>query len=133
MNTCYNAIDRHIESGRKDQAAIIYDSPVTGVVKKITYGELLADVSLVAGMLKKAGVEKGDRVIIYMPMIPGNTVCHACLRQDRSYSFGCVWRGSRAMSGRRIDAVPSPRLFFPRHAVSSRKALLPTNRFWTKQ
>ncbi len=70
MNTCYNAIDRHIESGRKDQAAIIYDSPVTGVVKKITYGELLADVSLVAGMLKKAGVEKGDRVIIYMPMIP---------------------------------------------------------------
>ena len=70
MNTCYNAIDRHIESGRKDQIAIIYDSPVTGVVKKITYGELLAAVSLVAGMLKKAGVEKGDRVIIYMPMIP---------------------------------------------------------------
>jgi propionyl-CoA synthetase len=70
MNTCYNAIDRHVESGRKDQAAIIYDSPVTGVVKKITYGELLAQVSLVAGMLKKQGVEKGDRVIIYMPMIP---------------------------------------------------------------
>jgi propionyl-CoA synthetase len=70
MNTCYNAIDRHIESGRKDQLAIIYDSPVTGIVKKITYGELLADVSLVAGMLKKSGVEKGDRVIIYMPMIP---------------------------------------------------------------
>ena len=69
MNTCYNAIDRHIESGRKDQLAIIYDSPVTGVVKKITYGELLTAVSLVAGMLKKSGVEKGDRVIIYMPMI----------------------------------------------------------------
>ena len=70
MNTCYNAIDRHIESGRKDQLAIIYDSPVTGVVKKITYGELLAAVSLLAGMLRKYGVERGDRVIIYMPMIP---------------------------------------------------------------
>ena len=70
MNTCYNAIDRHVETGRKDQTAIIYDSPVTGIVKKITYSELLAEVSLVAGMLKKYGVEKGDRVIIYMPMIP---------------------------------------------------------------
>jgi propionyl-CoA synthetase len=70
MNTCYNAIDRHVEAGRKDQTAIIYDSPVTETVKKITYGELLAQVSLVAGMLKKFGVEKGDRVIIYMPMIP---------------------------------------------------------------
>jgi propionyl-CoA synthetase len=70
MNTCYNAVDRHVISGRKDQTAIIYDSPVTGTVKKITYGELLAHVSLVAGMLKKYGVEKGDRVIIYMPMIP---------------------------------------------------------------
>ncbi len=70
MNTCYNAVDRHVEAGRKDQTAIIYDSPVTGTVKKITYGELLAQVSLVAGMLKKFGVEKGDRVIIYMPMMP---------------------------------------------------------------
>ncbi|HEY9160801.1 MAG TPA: propionyl-CoA synthetase [Desulfomonilia bacterium] len=70
MNTCYNAIDRHVEAGRKDQTAIIYDSPVTGTVKKITYGELLDHVSLVAGMLKKFGVERGDRVIIYMPMIP---------------------------------------------------------------
>ena len=58
MNTCYNAIDRHIESGRKDQIAIIYDSPVTDVVKKITYGELLTAVSLLAGMLKKYGVER---------------------------------------------------------------------------
>jgi propionyl-CoA synthetase len=70
MNTCYNAVDRHVEAGRKDQTAIIYDSPVTGTVKKITYGELLDQVSLVAGMLKKFGIEKGDRVIIYMPMIP---------------------------------------------------------------
>src|SRR4030066_1918031 len=70
MNTCYNAIDRHVERGRKDQLAIIYDSPLTGVVKKKTYGELLTAVSLLAGMLKKYGVEKGDRVIIYMPMIP---------------------------------------------------------------
>jgi propionyl-CoA synthetase len=70
MNTCYNAVDRHVERGRKNQTAVIYDSPVTGVVKRITYGQLLDEVALVAGMLKKNGVEKGDRVIIYMPMIP---------------------------------------------------------------
>ncbi len=97
MNTCYNAIDRHIESGRKDQAAIIYDSPVTGVVKKITYGELLADVSLVAGMLKKAGVEKGDRVIIYMPMIPETLFAMlACARIGAIHSV--VFGGLRQMS-----------------------------------
>ena len=70
LNTCYNAIDRHVEGGRKNQVAIIYDSPVTNTVKKITYGELLDHVTLVGGMLANAGVKKGDRVIIYMPMIP---------------------------------------------------------------
>jgi len=70
MNTCYNAIDRHVESGRADQVAIIYDSPVTNTVRKYTYRELLDHVSLFAGALKGLGVEKGTTVIIYMPMIP---------------------------------------------------------------
>ncbi len=58
MNTCYNAVDRHVERGRKNQTAVIYDSPVTGVVKRITYGQLLDEVALVAGMLKKTASKK---------------------------------------------------------------------------
>lgn len=69
-NTCYNALDRHVEGGRGDQLALIYDSPITGTQKKYTYRELLKEVSHFAGVLKSKGVEKGDRVIIYMPMIP---------------------------------------------------------------
>ncbi len=70
MNTCYNAVDRHVEGGRADQTAIIYDSPVTNTVKKYTYRELLDQVSRFAGALKGLGVNKGDTVIIYMPMVP---------------------------------------------------------------
>ena len=69
-NTCYNALDFHIDNGRGNKVAIIYDSPITGVQKKITYNELKNEVALFAGALKKQGVSKGDRVIIYMPMIP---------------------------------------------------------------
>ena len=66
MNTCYNAVDRHVERGRGKQPAIIYDSPVTGVVKTITYAQLRDEVARLAGSLKALGLEKGDRVIIYM-------------------------------------------------------------------
>ncbi len=69
-NTCYNALDLHIDNGRGDKLAIIYDSPITGIQKKITYNELRKKVSLFAGALKKQGIKKKDRVIIYMPMIP---------------------------------------------------------------
>ena len=69
-NTCYNAIDIHIDNGKGDKTAIIYDSPITGVKKKFTYNQLKEKVSLLAGALKNQGVTKGDRVIIYMPMIP---------------------------------------------------------------
>jgi propionyl-CoA synthetase len=69
-NTCYNALDFHIDNGRGDKLAIIYDSPITGVQKKITYNELRKQVALFAGALKKQNICKGDRVIIYMPMIP---------------------------------------------------------------
>ena len=69
-NTCYNAIDIHIDNGKGGKTAIIYDSPITGTKKKFTYNQLKEKVSLFAGALKNQGVTKGDRVIIYMPMIP---------------------------------------------------------------
>ena len=69
-NTCYNALDLHIDEGRGDKLALIYDSPITGNKKKFTYKELRDKVSKFAGALKNQGINKGDRVIIYMPMIP---------------------------------------------------------------
>jgi len=69
-NTCHNAVDRHVANGRADQAAIIYDSPVTGTKRTITYAELQDQVARLAGALASLGVTKGDRVLLYMPMIP---------------------------------------------------------------
>ncbi len=70
VNTCYNAVDRHVEAGRGEQTAIIYDSPITHTKREISYVELRNRVASLAGALRAKGVEKGDRVIIYMPMIP---------------------------------------------------------------
>ena len=69
-NTCFNAVDRHVRDGRGDQVAIIHDSPITGTQSKITYAELQDKVAKLAGALATKGVTKGDRVIIYMPMVP---------------------------------------------------------------
>jgi len=70
VNTCYNALDRHVAGGRAEQTAIIYDSPLTGTKARISYAELLDRVSRLAGALAARGVRKGDRVVIYMPMVP---------------------------------------------------------------
>ena len=70
LNTCYNALDRHVKNGRAEQAALIYDSPVTGIKRTYTYAELLGEVNALAAVLKDFGVVKGDRVLAYMPMIP---------------------------------------------------------------
>ncbi|MCV6594907.1 MAG: propionate-CoA ligase PrpE [Silicimonas sp.] len=70
VNTCWNAVDRHVEAGRGDQTAIIHDSPITHTKHEITYAELRDRVASLAGALRAKGVEKGDRVIIYMPMVP---------------------------------------------------------------
>jgi propionyl-CoA synthetase len=70
VNGCYNALDRHVERGRGNQVAIIYDSPITGKKEKITYAKLTDRVANLAGALASQGIEKGDTVIIYMPMIP---------------------------------------------------------------
>ena len=70
VNTCYNAVDRHVEAGNGNRTAIIYDSPITDTKEKITYAELQTRVASLAGALRAKGVTKGDRVIIYMPMVP---------------------------------------------------------------
>ncbi len=107
LNTCYNAIDYHVESGREDQAAIIYDSPVTNTRQKITYGELLAKVARFAGVLRSLGVEKGDRVIIYMPMIPEAAVAmFACARIGAVHSLVFGGFASNELAVRIEDAKP---------------------------
>src|SRR6185312_8652984 len=69
-NTCYNAVDRHVEGGRANQKALIYDSPITGRKKAFTYADVKEEVSALAALLQDHGVGKGDRVVIYMPMVP---------------------------------------------------------------
>src|SRR5262245_50290373 len=70
VNTCYNALDLQVERGRAGQIALIYDSPVTGTIQTFTYRQLLDEVARFAGVIAGQGVGKGDRVIIYMPMVP---------------------------------------------------------------
>ncbi|MGC9324703.1 MAG: propionyl-CoA synthetase [Desulfomonilia bacterium] len=107
LNTCYNAIDYHVEAGRGDQVAIIYDSPVTATTRTITYREFLHDVSICAGMLASLGVEKGDRVIIYMPMIPETMVSMlACARIGAIHSVVFGGFAANELSIRIDDAKP---------------------------
>jgi propionyl-CoA synthetase len=87
MNTCYNALDRHVENGRGDQAALIYDSPVTDTVRTYTYRDLRDQTAAFAGALAARGVQKGDRVIIYMPMVPEAAIAVlACARLGAIHS-----------------------------------------------
>ncbi len=81
LNTCFNCVDLHVLEGRGEQTAIIYDSPITGASSCLTYRELQSQVAKFAGVLTGLGVEKGDRVVIYMPMIPEALVAMlACAR-----------------------------------------------------
>ncbi|MFZ2196365.1 MAG: AMP-binding protein, partial [Thermodesulfovibrionales bacterium] len=87
LNTCYNALDRHVEGGRAEQTALIYDSPVTKQIQKFTYRELLDLVSRFAGVLKELEVGKGDTVVIYMPMVPQAVIAMlACARLGAIHS-----------------------------------------------
>src|SRR5262245_20162377 len=70
LNTCFNALDLHVERGRGKQRALVYDSPVTGTVRTYSYAELRDEVARLAGALRRRGVARGDRVILYMPMVP---------------------------------------------------------------
>jgi len=108
LNTCYNALDRHCEDGRGEQAALIYDSPVTGQVKTFSYSELLDEVSRCAGALRQHGVGKGDRVIVYMPMIPEAVIAMlACARIGAIHSVVFGGFAAKELATRVIDASPS--------------------------
>ncbi|WP_213979045.1 AMP-binding protein [Sphingomonas sp. dw_22] len=109
INTCHNAIDRHVAAGRGSQAAVIYESPVTGTRRTYTYAELLERVARTAGMLAGLGVGKGDRVVIYMPMIPETLFAMlACARIGAVHSV--VFGGFAAPElAKRIDDA-KPRL-----------------------
>src|SRR5262249_30099790 len=108
-NTCYNALDLHIERGRGDQAALIYDSPLTNTIKTFTYRQLRDLVARFAGALVGLGVKKGDRVIIYMPMVPEAVIAMlACARIGAIHS---VFLGGSAATGlARGIADASPRI-----------------------
>jgi len=106
-NTCYNAVDIHVENGRGDQVAIIYDSPVTDTIKKYTYDDLKKEVSLFAGALAAKGVAKGDRVIIYMPMIPEAVFAMlACARLGAVHSVVFGGFAANELATRISDAKP---------------------------
>ena len=107
VNTCWNAVDRHVEAGRGDQVAIIHDSPITGSKKWITYVELRNRVAMLAGALRAKGVEKGDRVIIYMPMIPeALEAMLACARLGAIHSVVFGGFASNELAVRIDDAKP---------------------------
>jgi propionyl-CoA synthetase len=106
-NTCYNALDRHVAAGRNDQLALIYDSPVTNTVKTFTYGRLLSEVQLLGAMLRDFGVEKGDRVIIYMPMVPEAMMAMlACARIGAIHSVVFGGFAAKELATRIDDAKP---------------------------
>ena len=107
VNTCYNALDRHVEKGRADQLALIYDSPVTDTIKRYTYRELRDEVALLAGLLAQSGVTKGDRVIIYMPMVPEAVMAMlACARIGAIHSVVFGGFAANELAIRIDDATP---------------------------
>jgi propionyl-CoA synthetase len=107
LNTCFNALDRHVDGGRGDQVALIYDSPVTGTYRTFTYRELLAEVARFGGALRGLGVGAGDRVIIYMPMIPEAVVAMlACARIGAVHSVVFGGFAAHELAVRIDDATP---------------------------
>jgi propionyl-CoA synthetase len=107
LNTCYNALDRHVEQGRGEQAALIYDSPVTGTVARFSYRELRDRVAQFAGALTRQGVARGDRVIIYMPMVPEAVIAMlACARIGAVHSVVFGGFAPHELAKRIDDAQP---------------------------
>jgi len=108
LNTCYNAVDRHVEAGRGEQLALIYDSPVTDTVAQWTYRELQDEVSRLAGALTTVGVGTGDRVVIYMPMIPQTVFAMlACARLGAIHSVVFGGFAAKELATRIDDVAPS--------------------------
>jgi len=108
LNTCANALDRHVDGGRADQPALIYDSPLTGAKRTYTYRELLDETARFAGVLRSLGVEKGDRVVIYMPMVPEAVIAMlACARLGAVHSVVFGGFAANELAARIDDARPA--------------------------
>jgi propionyl-CoA synthetase len=107
LNTCHNALDRHVAAGHGDRPALIYDSPVTGVVRTYTYERLRDEVATFAGALRRLGVVKGDRVVLYMAMVPEAVIAMlACARLGAVHSVVFGGFGARELAARIDDARP---------------------------
>src|SRR5271169_650523 len=106
-NTCFNAVDRHVDAGRGDQVAIVYDSPLTGRKRTITYHRLLTETQVLAIMLRDLGVQQGDRVILYMPMVPEAAIAMlACARIGAIHSVVFGGFAAHELATRIDDAKP---------------------------
>ena len=107
LNTCFNAVDRHIDAGRGDQPALIWDSPMTGRIETFTYARLRDRIARVAGALRRLGVISGDRVIIYMPMVPEAAITMlACARLGAIHSVVFGGFAAAELAKRIEDAKP---------------------------
>jgi propionyl-CoA synthetase len=107
LNTCHNALDRHVEAGHGDRDALVYDSPVTGTVRRYSYAELRDEVARFAGVLRGLGVAKGDRVVIYMPMVPEAAIAMlACARIGAVHSVVFGGFAAPELAVRIDDAAP---------------------------
>jgi len=107
VNTCYNALDRHVAGGRADQVALIHDSPLGNTITKFTYAELLREVQALAAIMQDFGVAKGDRVILYMPMVPEAVVAMlACARIGAVHSVVFGGFAAKELATRIDDAKP---------------------------
>jgi propionyl-CoA synthetase len=107
LNTCFNALDRHVEGGRADQVALLYDSPVTATKRRYTYRQLRDEVARFAGVLQHLGVAQGDRVVIYLPMVPEAVVAMlACARLGAIHSVVFGGFAPKELAVRIDDARP---------------------------
>ena len=106
-NTCFNAVDRHVNAGRGEQPALIYDSPLAAAKRVITYHRLMTETQVLGGMLRDLGVQKGDRVILYMPMIPEAVIAMlACARIGAVHSVVFGGFAAHELATRIDDAKP---------------------------
>ncbi|MEU4405088.1 propionyl-CoA synthetase [Streptosporangium sp. NPDC023963] len=107
LNTCHNALDRHVEAGHGDRLALVHDSPVTGTGRRYTYAELRDEVARFAGVLRSLGVEQGDRVVVYMPMVPEAVIAMlACARLGAVHSVVFGGFAPKELAARIDDARP---------------------------
>ena len=108
VNTCYNALDRHVANGRAEQVALIHDSPLTNTIAKFTYAEMLKEVQTLAAVMADFGVAKGDRIILYMPMVPEAVVAMlACARIGAVHSVVFGGFAAKELATRIEDASQS--------------------------